>query len=80
MLPILMLACISNVFQLLCILHMQDVFDMALLSFEDAWKAVSSQTSVTQGSAKHPMSNAQMLSQSFSKAFSMMQEIIHKVR
>lgn len=55
---------------------------MAMLSFEDAWKAVvpaphSSAPAPISGRAS--MSHAQMLSQCFSKTFSTMQEIIHKV-
>ena len=52
---------------------------MAVLSFEDSWKAVAAQAAAASSTARPPMSNAQMLSQSFSKTFSTMQEIIHKV-
>lgn len=57
---------------------LQELFDLAVLTFEDAWKAAAEQEGSPQGGAG--AGGSQRLAQCYSKVFGCLNDIIHKVR
>jgi hypothetical protein len=55
-------------------LRVQEVFDLALLTFEDTWKA-----GVQHRQAPGGAGSAQLVAQCFAKVYGTLNEIIHKV-
>ena len=71
-----MFQCFSLVLSLHIITVEQELFDLALLTFDDAWKAA---TAATATATIQPPQKEQPLSQCYAKTHAMLHDIGHKV-